>query len=424
MILRPTRRQLITGAAATAAGLTLPRPLGAATATDERKFIIVQALGGWDITSLFAPIFGSTYVEHAEGSDTASYSGLEWVTHANRPSVDAFFQRWGDTTAFLNGVYVASIAHPSALRFMLTSSLDTSAADWATRIAAYSKADHVLPHLVIGGAYFAGPYGVHVGRSGSAGQLQGLASGEILTYSDMPVALPTLDRANGVDVWLAEASTRAAARATGTGRKALLGAYDKALERSRSVREMANDLDFTGNESFTSQLEIAVRALELGVSRCVTVAHPQRDAQMSYDSHAINDLTTSVLLESLFSELDRLMDMLATTTSPSGAPLADETVVVVMSEMARSPTYNGSDGRDHWPCTSAMILGSGVNGGRMYGGWNEEMYGQQIDLSSGDVAEGGEWLAPEHLGATLLALADVDPADTGVVVDPIAGMLA
>jgi uncharacterized protein (DUF1501 family) len=307
---------------------------------------------------------------------------------------------------------------------MLTSSLDTTAADWATRVAAFGQVEHVLPHLVVGGAYFAGPYGVHVGRAGSAGQLQGLASGELLAASDIAVSVPDETRATAVDDWLAAALQRATARAKGAGKNTLLASYDKALDRARNVRAMADDLDFTGSPSFTSELEIAVRALELGVSRCVSVAHPDRESQMGYDWHAINDQMSSPLFESLFADLDNLMDMLTTTIGPSGAPLADETVIVVLSEMARSPLYNGSNGRDHWPCTSAMIIGSGVNGGRMYGEWDEQMYGKPVDLATGDADQDGTWLAPEHLGATLLALADVDPAEAGLTVGPISGLLA
>ena len=317
-----------------------------------------------------------------------------------------------------------SIAHPSALRLMFTSGLDATYACWATRIAARSQASPVLPHLVVGGAYFAGAYGVNVGRVGSSGQLQGLANGEILAMSDQLVSVPDVDRGSAVDDWLAASASRAAERATGDGRKNLLSAYGQALERSRRVKDMADQLDFSGTDEFASELDIAVRALELGVARCVSVAHPTRDDQMAYDSHAINDRTTSPLFESMFQELTRLMETLAATESPSGASLADETVIVVLSEMARTPTYNQSDGRDHWPCTSAMIIGPGVAGGRSYGEWDEEMYGQPVDLASGDSDDAGEYLGPEHLGATLLALAGVDEADMDLPAGPIRGLLA
>jgi uncharacterized protein (DUF1501 family) len=420
--MRLSRRNLLVGGAA--ASLMAPRFARAATGASERRFIFVQALGGWDVTQVFAPVFGSSGVEHQAGCEPAALGDLAWVDHVERPNVSRFFSRWADQTALINGVYIASIAHPSALRLSLTSSLDATQADWATRIGAFSASDPVIPHFVVGGSYFAGRYGVHVGRGGTSGQLQALASGELLLQSDVSVRAPSVARAAAVDSWLAAAASRATDRARGAESRRVAEAWERALERSERLKLMADQLDFSGGPTLDEQLDVAIMALEQGVARCVTVAHPSRDSMMNYDSHAVNDQFQSPLFDSLFTSLDTLMDRLATTTSPSGASLAEETVIVVLSEMSRSPTYNGSNGRDHWPCTSVMLLGSGVAGGRMYGAWESGMYGQPVDLASGEPSESGTWLGPEHVGATLLALADVDPGDTGLTVGPIGAVLA
>ncbi len=48
--------------------------------------------------------------------------------------------------------------------------------------------------------------------------------------------------------------------------------------------------------------------------------------------------------------------------------LLDETLVVVMSEMGRTPKINPRAGRDHWTfCYSAMLAGAGIRGGTVYG---------------------------------------------------------
>ncbi|MBI3864761.1 MAG: DUF1501 domain-containing protein, partial [Planctomycetia bacterium] len=48
--------------------------------------------------------------------------------------------------------------------------------------------------------------------------------------------------------------------------------------------------------------------------------------------------------------------------------LLDETLVVVMSEMGRTPRINGNAGRDHWTfCYSAVFAGAGIRGGTVYG---------------------------------------------------------
>ena len=48
--------------------------------------------------------------------------------------------------------------------------------------------------------------------------------------------------------------------------------------------------------------------------------------------------------------------------------LLDESLVVVMSQMGRTPKINGNAGRDHWTyCFSVMLAGAGIRGRTVYG---------------------------------------------------------
>jgi uncharacterized protein (DUF1501 family) len=48
--------------------------------------------------------------------------------------------------------------------------------------------------------------------------------------------------------------------------------------------------------------------------------------------------------------------------------LLDETLVVVMSEMGRTPRINANGGRDHWTyCYSILLAGAGIRGGTIWG---------------------------------------------------------
>jgi hypothetical protein len=48
--------------------------------------------------------------------------------------------------------------------------------------------------------------------------------------------------------------------------------------------------------------------------------------------------------------------------------LLDETLVVMMGEMGRTPNINPAGGRDHWTfCYSVILAGAGVRGGSVYG---------------------------------------------------------
>ena len=58
-----------------------------------------------------------------------------------------------------------------------------------------------------------------------------------------------------------------------------------------------------------------------------------------------------------------------------------------------------------------MLMGAGIQGGQVIGAMNESFQGEPVALSTGEVSGSGTALTPEHLGATLLTLADIDPAE-------------
>jgi len=111
----------------------------------------------------------------------------------------------------------------------------------------------------------------------------------------------------------------------------------------------------------------------------------------------------------LFEYLNGIMADLETRVSDSGAPLSEEVTIIVFSEMGREPRLNSWGGRDHWTFTSLLMIGSGIQGGQTIGGLDTAGQGRPIDLGTGLIKEGGASLLPEHIGATLLALGDVDP---------------
>ena len=58
-----------------------------------------------------------------------------------------------------------------------------------------------------------------------------------------------------------------------------------------------------------------------------------------------------------------------------------------------------------------MMIGSGIQGGRTFGGYSDLFYGEPIDLQTGELFSLGQEITPKILGATILALGDVDPRE-------------
>lgn len=129
----------------------------------------------------------------------------------------------------------------------------------------------------------------------------------------------------------------------------------------------------------------------------------------SWDTHRDNDVGQNRNFEALFVGLRALMARLATTRVSGAGSLADETVVVVLSEMGRTPHINAAAGKDHWPYTSMMMVGTNIPGGRVMGGYDPLFYGRKIDLASGEIDDhSGTELSVDVMRATLVAMAGVD----------------
>lgn len=414
------RRSLLASAPLALAALGLPRFARAATPST-RKFIFVFAQGGWDPTRVFATEFGNAAFDMEPGADRGRAGGIDFVDHALRPSVRTFFEAHHARTTVFNGVLVRSIAHDICTMIAMTGTTSGTVPDWPAVLGARGEGTYALPHLVLSGPSFPGDLGAAVARTGTNGQLDGLLSGDVLAAADHPQKGLRAPSEAVLDRFLQRRAdaTRLGARTASTLR--LTSDLAQAQRNATRLKDLQWVLDFGASAALDDQASVAVEALALGVSRCVTIS---TGAAFSWDTHANNDADQSPLWESTFAGLGQLMAMLASTPGEEEPTLADETVVVVLSEMGRTPRLNAFAGKDHWPYTSVMVVGPGFAGDRVIGGFDTSGYGLSVDGASGEVAAEGSVLSAESLGATLLASAGLDPAEWVEGAAPVTGALA
>jgi len=421
------RRTFLGTSAASLAGLGLTSSLApslAAPATGDLKFLFVFNNGGWDPTRVFADAFDNSSVDMERAAERSNAGEIVYVSHRDRPSVDSFMSAHHQDMLVLNGMQVRSIAHDICTMLALTGGTSGQTPDWATLIAANAPESLTLPHLVLGGPSFSGDLGALVARTGANGQLEGLLSGDVLAWSDTPVEGISSMAEGVIDRYV---QRRASARASisDSGRDlALAGAFAESLDKSLGLKNYRYVMDFSGGSTLASQAVVAADALSLGLSRCVSLGYPDASVGLGWDSHAENDDTQSGLWEGLFQNLLQIMEILGSTPGTGLGSLADETVVVVLSEMGRTPQLNGTNGKDHWPYTSAMILGPGFTGDRVVGGWDERYYGNEIDPTTAEIVAKGDLLTVEGLGGALLTLADIDPYEHISGAEPLLGVLS
>jgi hypothetical protein len=414
------RRRFLQLSPAALAGASLPAR--ATPSGEDLKFIFVFASGGWDPTRVFADGFDHGAVDMEPGAERVRLGDLSYVAHSDRPSVSTFFDGHADRAIILNGVMVRSIALDICTQISMTGTTSGLSPDWPAALAEAAASHVTLPHLVLAGPSFPGPLGPSVARTGGQGQLEALLSGDILAWNDQPStgALPDTIRQDLIDRYVLGRTRAGMLTARSSMEQALADDLHRAASGAVALKGYRHVMSFRGGSSVAEQGEVAAAALSNGLCRCLTLEY----GDGAWDSHVDNDATQSTLWENLFEGLGRLMQRLNITPGTVASTLAEETVVVLLSEMGRTPLLNAFAGKDHWPYTSMMIVGPGLQGGRSVGAWDEGWYGQDVDPASGEVAPGTQALSAEAVGATLLALGGVDPGSYVSGVEPITGLLA
>lgn len=410
-----TRRGFIKGAAATAGALALPWGRANAAAV-ERKFLFLFASGGWDVCQVFESKFGASGVDMDPDTVPGRIGDIDFVDGPLQAAVGYYFGRWGHLSAIVNSIDSHSVGHGSCTQFMLTGTSADNSPDWPTILASSSVGDYPLPQIVFSGPSFPGPSGEVVVRGGD-GTILDLIDGSIVGRSDRPAPVMSPPADSMVDAAVHARMARYAAGRTGGGREradALITAVERSMELEGRRFEAGLN---RGGGGLYDRAAVAIDAMRFGLCRTATVA-----VGFGWDTHGNND-PQETNFQAVFTDLDLIMEKLATTPGLVSEWLIDEVVVVMMSEMGRTPRYNGSMGRDHWPYTSALVAGSGVKGNQVIGASDDGMVAQPIDFKTGKASASGDVLACESFGAGLLTLGGVDSNRYFSGVQPLRALL-
>jgi hypothetical protein len=145
-------------------------------------------------------------------------------------------------------------------------------------------------------------------------------------------------------------------------------------------------LERYGRTLFGQSTLIARRLVEEGV-RFVNVTWDLfwDRVQVDYDAWDTHTRNFHILRENKLPHFDQTYSALLEDLAQRG--LLDETLVVVMSEMGRTPRINGNGGRDHWTfCYSVVLAGAGIRGGTLCGASDAQAaYVKDRPVSTSDI---------------------------------------
>jgi hypothetical protein len=175
-------------------------------------------------------------------------------------------------------------------------------------------------------------------------------------------------------------------------RRALALVASEATRRALDIRREPERIrDHYGRHLFGQSALVARRLVEAG-TRFVTVHYDACDGY-GWDSHVHSDDVKNHLLPTFDQALAALLDDL------NARGLLEETLVVALGEMGRTPQATSQWGRGHWSTLfPAVLAGAGIRGGAVFGTSDKDA-AHVIDCP----------VSPESLAATIYHALGIDP---------------
>jgi uncharacterized protein (DUF1501 family) len=372
-----------------------------------RRLLLVMAQGGWDTTWALDPKVQSPKVDVPVGA-VQRFGNLDVFTDASRPNVTSFFTKYAASTAVVRGISVASVAHAECVKRMATGTRQETNPDMGAIVGHDNGNDLPLPYLILGDTAFAGAYAVSAGRVGATNQIIALLD-PAQAYKTGPN--PPFTTSSAEDAILtryagASADRVRATRGSAGYNRRRVDDFVEAIGRGKRLTDPTIRAGFGARGrtlTLTSQVDLALDALERDVSQAVMM-----NTRLAWDTHdTITD--QAGFHETTFAGLTQLLDgMAARPGRTAGTRMIDDTLVVCFSEFSRTPKLNSQLGKDHWPVTSALVIGAGVKGGRAYGASTDAMEAATVDYHTGAVSASGLTLSSSSFVAGVLAAAGVD----------------
>ena len=392
-------------------GLTLACPggvrslLAASTKEDAPYegpyYVVFNASGGWDTTYLMDPKgVGEINRLYKEGDI------LEKGRHKFAPTAkqvkagmsnEEFFGEFGSELLVLNGLDYSVNNHSPGARYMATGKLDSLAYPTFAALVAACKGPKCPLSFLTFGNYSATGNVVAMSRVPYLPSLQRIANADAIDgnkrspYHD-DFALDRIEQALG------EGNAGAAAPQARLPRQERAENMLYAAQvNSKSLQRITPYIPATiPKERLAQQAEIALASFKAGVCVSANLSIGQ------FDSHANNDVDQMKLIPEFLAGIAYLL------RRAEELGIREKIVVVIQSEMGRTPTYNKGNGKDHWSIGSAMFMGPGIRGDRVIGATDEKQFQVPLDPRTlSNDKEKGIRVRPEHIHQALRQLAGI-----------------
>jgi len=383
--------------------LRYPLPAQAVAPNDPYEgpyYVVFNASGGWDTTYLMDPKGVNGINRLYREGDILTRGAHRYAPNARHIqaglSNEDFYTQFGNDLLVLNGLDYSVNNHSPGARYMATGKLDSLAyPTFAALVAACQGPTCPLSFLTFGN-YSATGNLVAMSRVPYLPSLRNLANADAIAgnerspYHDR-FALDRIERALGVQVESQTAQPRLP-RAE-HAENMLYAAQVNSRALSRVTPHIPREIP---RERLSQQADIALASFKAGVCVSANLSIGQ------FDSHANNDPDQMRLIPEFLAGIRYML------RRAEDLQIRDRLVIIVQSEMGRTPNYNNGNGKDHWSIGSIMFLGRGIRGNRVIGATDERQLHVPINPRTLAIDRpNGIRVRPEHIHTALREFAGI-----------------
>ncbi|MCB9565997.1 MAG: DUF1501 domain-containing protein [Myxococcales bacterium] len=422
------RRKFLSLAAFAGLGVVSPRVFGGDPTRDpitgKRKeplfatyggpfYVLINAMGGWDPTSLCDPK-GYAFPDDPEAlnrsyatSDILTAGNIKFAPLGNMVDdgydnyYQLFFEKHYQRLMVLNGVDTQTNGHDSGIRHCMCGRLAEGFPSFGALVAASASKELPMAYLSFGG------YDETMGivartRSGNTNALARIAYPDRRDPNDEMTTFHSAKAAELIKSAQDDRRTHLESIEYLPRTKHAIGMLYAARTGSNELKKLQEYLpDMLSQNGNERQAQVALAAYKAGICAAVNMSIG------GYDTHGNHDQSHIPRLVSLLQMIDFLWE------EADRQGVADKLVVLVGSDFGRTPRYNDGNGKDHWSVTSMMLMGAGIPGNRVIGASDAGHNPMTINPSSLQLDPGGIRLEPKHVHRSLRRLAGIEDNEYG-----------
>lgn len=416
------RRNFIKSIGASSVFSTLPLSfkLHAAPEDYAGKFLItIQAEGGWDVTSFCDPkvnVPGERDINNwSQTGEIQTIGNLSYAPFADNAN---FFQKYYQDMLVINGVDAQTNSHSAGVVHNWSGRISEGYPSLTSLFAAQNGASLPIAYINNGGYFETGGLARYT-RLDNPGPLvnaiypnRNIEGGENYMHNSDFAHITSARNSRLQSVLGGDNRTARQIQNQTNFRSAIdnaniLSDFATAIRSAGGLQAPVQSGDFYS--TLRRQAQLALIAMNSGVSVAADLVH------WGFDTHQNHDTQHTWLLTELAGGIDYLW------TYAESLGIADRLVVVIASDFGRTPHYNETQGKDHWPVGSVVVMEKNQSYTNRVVGLTDGGHNViPISASSHVADQSGEIIHPIHVMSELRSYLGVDQIalDNGFSLNP------